>query len=89
MKQQPVLASARQDSGLLEEVVRFCSAVNLPTTFADIGLDGVSDADLKKVAVRATLPEETIHNEPFEVTPSMVVEAMRAADALGRSLASS
>lgn len=79
----------RQDSALLEEVIRFCSSVNLPTTLADIGLDGVSDADLQKVAVRATQPDETIHNEPFEVTPPMVVDAIRQADTLGRSLAAS
>jgi glycerol dehydrogenase len=79
----------RQDSVLLEEVVRFCSSVNLPTTLADNGLDGVSDADLQKVAVRATQPGETIHNELFEVTPPMVGDAIRQADTLGRSLAAS
>lgn len=83
------LMMERQDSSLLEEVVRFCSAVNLPTTLAEIGLDGVSDADLDKVAARATQHGETIHNEPFEVTSPMVVKAMRAADEFGRSLASS
>ena len=82
------LVMEQQDSGLLKEVAEFCASVKLPTTFADIGLEGVSDSDLHKVAVRATLPAETIHNEPFEVTPSMVVTSMKEADALGRSLTS-
>ena len=82
------LIMEQQDSELLKQVAEFCSSVNLPTTFAEIGLEGVSDPDLQKVAVRATLPAETIHNEPFKVTPSMVVTAMREADALGRSLVS-
>jgi glycerol dehydrogenase len=36
------------------------------------------------VAARATAEGETIHNEPFEVRPDMVADAVRAADALGR-----
>ena len=39
---------------------------------------------LDQVAVRATAEGETIHNEPFEVRPDMVADAILAADALGR-----
>jgi glycerol dehydrogenase len=39
---------------------------------------------LQRVAARATAKGETIHNEPFEVRPDMVADAIRAADALGR-----
>jgi glycerol dehydrogenase len=35
---------------------------------------------LEMVAQRATAAGETIHNEPFPVTPALVAEAMRAAD---------
>jgi hypothetical protein len=35
--------------------------------------------------VRATAENETIHNEPFEVLPDMVADAIMAADATGRS----
>ncbi|HXG21910.1 MAG TPA: glycerol dehydrogenase, partial [Methylomirabilota bacterium] len=35
-------------------------------------------------AIRATAEGETIHNEPFEVTPDMVADAILAADAMGR-----
>lgn len=36
------------------------------------------------IADRSTAPEETIHNEPFEVVPDMVTDAMMSADAIGR-----
>jgi glycerol dehydrogenase len=39
---------------------------------------------LRQVARRATAPGETIHNEPFEVGPDLVADAILAADALGR-----
>jgi glycerol dehydrogenase len=65
----------------VDEVYDFCLAVGLPTRLADIGLDGVSRADLRKVADLACAEDETIHNEPFEVHPTMVIDAMLAADA--------
>jgi glycerol dehydrogenase len=57
--------------------------VGLPTTFAGIGIAEPSDELLEVVAKRATAPGETIHNEPMTVTPGMVAEALRAADAAG------
>ena len=68
----------------MEEVLTFSHAVGLPITLADIGLRG-SDIDiLEAVAKRSTAEGETIHNEPFEVRPGMVRDAIRAADALGQ-----
>jgi glycerol dehydrogenase len=47
--------------------------------------DQESPADLlQRVAARATTEGETIHDEPFEVRPDMVADAIGAADALGR-----
>jgi glycerol dehydrogenase-like iron-containing ADH family enzyme len=40
---------------------------------------------LQQIAARATTKGETIHNEPFEVRPEMVADAIRAADATGRA----
>jgi glycerol dehydrogenase len=37
------------------------------------------------VAKAATLPGETIHNMPFSVTSTMVVDAMVAADSYARA----
>lgn len=69
----------------IEEVLTFSSEVGLPITLADIGMMEVSSEMLAGVAARATAPGETIHNEPFEVRPDMVADAIRAADALGRT----
>lgn len=69
---------------VIEEVVDFCLEVGLPVALEDIGLEGIDREDLKRVAEAACAEGETIHNEPFEVYPEMVVDAMLAADAFGR-----
>ncbi|MDI3524583.1 MAG: glycerol dehydrogenase, partial [Kosmotoga sp.] len=51
---------------------------------ADIGLDGVSDEELMKVAEAACAEGETIHNEPIPVTPEAVYSAIKTADAEGK-----
>jgi glycerol dehydrogenase len=68
---------------IVEEVVDFCLEVGLPVTLEDIGLEGVSREELQSVAEAACAEGETIHNEPFDVYPQMVVDAMLAADAFG------
>jgi glycerol dehydrogenase len=68
----------------MEEVLAFSSQVGLPITLADIGMASVARERLSPIAVRATAPGETSHNEPFEVTPETVTDAILAADAIGR-----
>jgi glycerol dehydrogenase len=68
----------------VNEVLGFCSEVGLPITLAAIGLPELPRDRLDPIARRAAAPGETIHNEPFEVTPDMVADAILAADALGR-----
>jgi len=70
---------------LINQVLEFAAEVSLPTTLAEIGLAGVSKDMLNQIAARTTAKGETIHNEPFEVRPEMVVDAIRAADAAGSS----
>jgi glycerol dehydrogenase len=72
-----------QPQSLVEEVLAFSRSVGLPATFADIGIENPSAELLETIAVRATAPGETIHNEPMAVNAALVVEAMRAADAAG------
>ncbi|MFH1059579.1 MAG: glycerol dehydrogenase [Pseudomonadota bacterium] len=72
---------------LIEEVYDFCAAVGLPTTLAGLGLAGVSDAQLMQVARKACAPEDTLHNEPHAVSPALVMDAIKAADAWGRGRA--
>jgi glycerol dehydrogenase len=75
-----------QPQATVNEVIAFSKSVGLPTTFTEIGIPNPSPELLQTIATRSTLPGETIHNEPMPVTPAMVVEAMRAADAAGQSL---
>jgi glycerol dehydrogenase len=73
---------------VIEQVLQFSAEVGLPTTLAHIGLAEPSPETLDRIATRATAAGETIHNEPFEVLPGMVVDALRAADAAGREFGS-
>ncbi len=69
---------------LVDEVYAVCATLGLPTTLADLGLDGVSDQDLGRVAEKTCAKEESIHNEPVEISPRLVHAALKAADAEGR-----
>ena len=68
----------------IEEVLKFCREVGLPISLADVGLPSCETDVLERVAKRAVAKGETIHNEPFEVQPAMVLDAIRAADAIGQ-----
>jgi glycerol dehydrogenase len=70
---------------LVEEVLRFAAEVGLPITLVEVGLADLPRELLEQVAARATAKGETIHNEPFAVTPDMVADALLAADAVGRA----
>ena len=74
-----------QARSVLHRVLGFATEVGLPITLAEIGLTELPKEDLQKIAVRATADGETIHNEPFEVEPDMVADAIMAADAMGRA----
>jgi len=71
-------------SATFEKVLAFASDVELPITLAEIGLSKVTRDQIDPIARRAAAPGETIHNEPFEITPELVADAILAADALGR-----
>ena len=68
------------------DVVRFSRAVGLPTSLAEVGL---ADADLdllQVIAARTVSAGETAHNEPFTVSASMILDGIRGADSLARSI---
>ncbi len=75
-----------KDPEIIEEVFSFCNTVGLPITLEEIGLGNVSDADLMRAAEAASVEGETIHNEPVPVTAESVFNAMKAADAIGRTM---
>ena len=74
-----------QPRSVIDPVLEFSSAVGLPITLAEIGLSEFSEDMLEQVAARATAEGETIHNEPFDVQPDMVADAILAADSMGRA----
>ena len=69
---------------VVAEVVDFCLEVGLPVALDDLGLENASKEDLRKAAEVACADGETIYNEPFDVYPQTVLDAILAADAFGR-----
>jgi glycerol dehydrogenase len=78
-----MLALEERPPELIGDVVDFCLRVGLPVTLGDLGVEATPEV-LELIASVACAEGETIHNEPFDVTPVMVVDALRAADAVGR-----
>ena len=68
----------------IEEVLNFCLAVGLPVCLADIGVNSITQAELKAVAEKTCIPEESVHAMPFDVTPDMVMAAIITADKIGQ-----
>ena len=72
-----------KSSDMIDEVYSFCESVGLPTTLAGLGLTGLSDQEIGKVASIACAEKETIHNELIPVTPESVIAAIKVADEEG------
>lgn len=70
----------------LTEVIHFCREVGLPVTLEEIGISEITEEKIMNVAKVACAAGETIHNEPFAVTPEKVFAAILAANALGTSI---
>lgn len=68
----------------MDTVYSFCETIGLPTTLAEIGINEINKTTLMKVAVKACAPEEGIHHEAEKITPQKVVDALIAADVMGR-----
>jgi len=66
------------------DIVDFEIAVGLPVTFADLGLEDVTPDRLKTIADICASEGSLCENHPFEVTAQSILDAMIAADALGR-----
>ncbi|MBM80368.1 MAG: glycerol dehydrogenase [Planctomycetaceae bacterium] len=70
-------------SELIDDVYDFCESIGLPTTLGDVGIGDASDDDLRLVTQAACIEGETIHHEPFPVTPDAVFAALKTADQVG------
>ncbi len=68
----------------IDAVYSFCKSVGLPVTLEQIGLEEVSDDDLRKVAEATVKEEETIHNEAVPVNAEAVFNALKMADQYGQ-----
>ena len=81
------LVAEGKPSSLIAEIMQFCSQVGLPISLAQLGVKDHSRESLQGVAVRASAPGETAHNEPFAVDADLLLDAIMAADALGSQFA--
>lgn len=68
----------------MHHVVDFEIAVGLPVCFADLKLEGVTRDRLKMIGDICAAPGSLCESHAFKVTSEAVVDAMIAADALGR-----
>jgi glycerol dehydrogenase len=66
------------------KIVDFEIAIGLPVTFGDLGLEGIGRDRLNPIGEMCAGEGSLCHNHPFKVTAADVVDAMIAADALGR-----
>jgi len=69
----------------MDTVYGFCEKVGLPTTLAALGLVQVTPEELRLAADAACAPSQSIHHEAGEMTPEKVLNAILAADAMGRN----
>jgi len=70
----------------IEEVIRFCISVGLPTTLRQMGIEEVKADEIKQIAETACAEGETIYHMPFEVTSEDVYAAIISADEIGALL---
>jgi len=74
----------KRPMGEVERVMRWCKELGLPIRLADLGRLDVSH--LPKAAEKACDPNDSMSSMPFEVTPLMVLDAMREVDRLAGEL---
>ncbi len=70
----------------IDEVIKFCRSLGLPTTLKEMGVVTINKKKLNEVAELACAKGETIHNMPFEVNPEMVVAAILAVNSYSNSI---
>ena len=81
---QLMLEGAEKD--VADRYIGFMQTVGLPTTLEDIHLQDASEEDLRRIAELACSEDETMKQMPGEITPTDVVEAIKAADRYARNL---
>lgn len=82
-----VLAGLQLTDASAEElatVFSFCEDIGLPTTLADIGVKNADRRKLMNAAEKACAPGASIHHEAGVITSEKVLNAMLAADTMGK-----
>lgn len=74
------------DEAEADRYIGFMQSVGLPTTLEEIHLQDASEEDLRRIAELACSEGETMKQMPGEITPTDVVEAIKAADLYARGL---
>jgi glycerol dehydrogenase len=74
----------KRPMGEVERVMRWCSAVGLPTRLEDLGK--LDKSRLPEAALKSCDPNDSMVNMPFPVTPDMVLEAIHEVDRLASRL---
>lgn len=69
----------------MNEIYSFCEKIDLPTTLADIGITDATPEKLMKVALKTPEEGSSICHEASAVTPERILEAMIAADYMGKA----
>jgi glycerol dehydrogenase len=66
----------------LNTLISYYKEIGLPFTLKQMGIKSLTDHQLKELG-EITVTIEDMANMPFEVTPDMVIEAVRRADEIG------
>jgi glycerol dehydrogenase len=69
----------------LNKYIDFNQSLGLPTTLADLHLEDATYEDFLNVGKQATIPSETIHQMPFEITAEDVANVIIAVDSYVKS----
>lgn len=77
---QLILDGAPQDE--LDRYIGLMLSVDLPVTFAQLGIPNVSDEELRHVAKLACAPGETIWNMERAISEEIVFNAIKGANAV-------
>ncbi|WP_308196435.1 glycerol dehydrogenase [Cryobacterium zhongshanensis] len=72
----------------IRDFIEFTTRVGLPNTLTEVGLSVDDEDDLRRVAEAATVPGETIHNMPFDITPDELVSALKSIERFSRTVRS-
>lgn len=67
----------------IDEVVRFCQSVGLPTTLEDIHMADLTDEEFDQIA-KSVLEQDGPKHHPFETTAIDAIGALKTADAIGK-----